>query len=180
VYRVNPWGTSQMKTLPSSEAEAMMRSLKGFLCEGQPGSFLLSVCRVFATHQSVSSTAAVWPRKSGIWSGSLPRSFRGMTANAPPPPDSQLTERYSGLTCQAPGVNELKMRLGGAARENTQITHLHQVGIPGIAADVEVVVAKLLLGGLSKDVSWSEDRSAAVACEAAFQFPAQRSGARRS
>ena len=31
-----------MKTLPSSEAEAMMRSLKGFLCEGQPVS---SSCR---------------------------------------------------------------------------------------------------------------------------------------
>jgi hypothetical protein len=28
----------------------------------------------------------------------LPRSFRGMTANAPPPEESQLTERYSGLT----------------------------------------------------------------------------------
>lgn len=38
------------------------------------------------------------PRNSGIWSGTLPLSFRGMTANAPPPPDSQLTDRYSGLT----------------------------------------------------------------------------------
>lgn len=33
VKRVNPSGTSQMKTLPSSDAEAMMRSLKGFLGE---------------------------------------------------------------------------------------------------------------------------------------------------
>lgn len=50
------------------------------------------------TYQSVSRTVAVCPRNSGIWSGSLPRSFRGMTANAPPPEESQLTERYSGLT----------------------------------------------------------------------------------
>ena len=55
----------------------MMRSLNGF--------------------QSVSSTEAVCPRKSGIWSGSFPRSLTGMTANAPPPLDSQLTERYSGF-----------------------------------------------------------------------------------
>ena len=31
VYRLKFLGTSQMKTLPSSDAEAMMRSLKGFL-----------------------------------------------------------------------------------------------------------------------------------------------------
>lgn len=48
-------------------------------------------------HQSVSRTTAVWPRKRGIWSGSLPLSLSGMTANAPPPPDSQLTDRYSGF-----------------------------------------------------------------------------------
>ena len=50
-------------------------------------------------YQSVSSTAAVCPRKRGIWSGSLPRSLRGMTAKAPPPDASQLTDKYSGLTC---------------------------------------------------------------------------------
>lgn len=37
------------------------------------------------------------PRKRGIWSGSLPLSLTGMTANAPPPPDSQFTDRNSGL-----------------------------------------------------------------------------------
>jgi hypothetical protein len=52
----------------------------------------------------------------------------------------------------------------GADQGNGPVTHLHQVGVPGIAADVEVVIAKLLLGGLPKDVSWAEDRSAAVAC----------------
>lgn len=49
-------------------------------------------------YQSVSRTEAVCPRNSGIWSGTFPRSLRGMTANAPPPDASQLTERYSGLT----------------------------------------------------------------------------------
>lgn len=39
-------------------------------------------------------------------------------------------------------------------RRKRKIEYLHQVAIPGIAADMEVVVAKLLLGGLSKDVSW--------------------------
>lgn len=50
-----------------------------------------------SSYQSVSKTTAVCPRNSGIWSGSFPLSFTGMTANAPPPPDSQLTDRYSGL-----------------------------------------------------------------------------------
>ena len=44
-------------------------------------------------HQSVSSTTAVWPRNRGILSGNLPRSWRGITAKAPPPPASQFTDR---------------------------------------------------------------------------------------
>jgi hypothetical protein len=72
-------GTFQMKTLPSSDADAISESLKGL--------------------QSVSRTAAVCPRKSGIWSGARPFSLMGMTANAPPPLDSQLTAMYSGLAC---------------------------------------------------------------------------------
>ena len=48
-------------------------------------------------HQSVSVTTAVWPRKRGMTSGSLPFSCSGMTAKAPPPLASQLTARYSGL-----------------------------------------------------------------------------------
>lgn len=39
VWSVNPCGTSQMNTLPSSEAEAMMRSLNGFLVASQTISF---------------------------------------------------------------------------------------------------------------------------------------------
>ena len=103
-----------------------------------------------ATHQSVSSTAAVWPRNKGIWSGSFPRSFRGMTANAPPPPDSQLTERYSGLTWARSEGSAAGL---GCDEAGYRAKYLHQVGIPGIAADVEVVVAELLLGRLPKDVS---------------------------
>lgn len=78
VNRVKSLGTSHIKILPSSEPEAMIRSLKG--------------C------QSVSNTTAVCPRKRGTTSGIFPFSFSGITANAPPPPDSQLTARYSGLT----------------------------------------------------------------------------------
>lgn len=53
--------------------------------------------RVNDAHQSVSRTAAVWPRKRGMTSGSFPRSSTGMTAKAPPPLASQLTDRYLGL-----------------------------------------------------------------------------------
>lgn len=77
VRKLNLSGTCHRKTLPSSEAEAMMESSKGL--------------------QSVSSTTAVCPLKRGNCSGSFPRSSKGMTANAPPPPASQLTARYLGL-----------------------------------------------------------------------------------
>lgn len=66
-----------MNTFPSSDPDAIKESLNG--------------------DQSVSRTGAVWPRKSGIDSGRRPRWESGMTAKAPPPPDSQLTERYDGL-----------------------------------------------------------------------------------
>lgn len=77
VRKVKLSGTCQRKTLPSSEADAMMESSKGL--------------------QSVSSTTAVWPRNNGKSSGSFPRSSKGITANAPPPPASQLTAKYLGL-----------------------------------------------------------------------------------
>lgn len=55
------------------------------------------------TCQSVSSTTAVCPRNNGILSGTLPRSSTGMTANAPPPLDSQFTDMYSGLAYMLSG-----------------------------------------------------------------------------
>lgn len=51
--------------------------------------------------QSVSNTAAVCPRNSGRVSGRRPFSSMGMTANAPPPLASQLTEMYSGFACSS-------------------------------------------------------------------------------
>lgn len=77
VKRVKLSGTSHKNTLPSSDADAMISSLKGL--------------------QSVSSTAAVCPRNRGNCSGSLPFSSSGITANAPPPLASQLTATYFGL-----------------------------------------------------------------------------------
>jgi hypothetical protein len=50
-------------------------------------------------YQSVSKTTAVWPLNNGMRSGSLPLSFVGITAKAPPPLDSQLTAMYSGFAC---------------------------------------------------------------------------------
>lgn len=74
-----------------------------------------------------------------------------MTANAPPPPDSQLTDRNSGFTwqtrllCVAFMIRTLEVGL-----------YLHKIGIPRIPTDVEIVVAELLPGRLSEDVSCME------------------------
>lgn len=83
-------------TLPSSDPEHISESLKGFL----PPFNTNAVRRSGEVYQSVSSTTAVWPLKSGIRSGSLPLSLVGITANAPPPLASQLTAMYSGLAWQ--------------------------------------------------------------------------------
>jgi hypothetical protein len=84
------------RTLPSSEAEAISESLKGLLHVYERCPAIVHPVRAY---QSVSRTAAVCPRKRGICSGTRPFSLRGMTAKAPPPLASQLTERYSGFAC---------------------------------------------------------------------------------
>ena len=94
LYRVNPWGTCHINTFPSSEPDAIIRSLKGFLLES---ALVTSHCA--STHQSVSNTGPVCPLKRGICSGNLPFSLTGITAKAPPPLASQLTARYSGFAC---------------------------------------------------------------------------------
>lgn len=58
-----------------------------------------------AAYQSVSKTTALCPLKSGNWSGSRPFSFNGMTAKAPPPLASQLTERYVEFALKTVNVN---------------------------------------------------------------------------
>ena len=47
---------------------------------------------LFDSYQSVSNTTAVCPLNSGSSSGNRPFSLIGMTAKAPPPLASQLTE----------------------------------------------------------------------------------------
>jgi hypothetical protein len=103
-WSVNPCGTCHTKTLPSSDPEATILSWNGFLIPCVNPYLYCQVVfysREEASYQSVSRTAAVCPRNSGSWSGSLPLSLTGIMANAPPPLDSQLTEMYSGLTCLA-------------------------------------------------------------------------------
>lgn len=120
----------------------------------------------------------MWPLNSGITSGSFPLSSSGMTAKEPPPPDSQLTERYFGLTyiAQAHVLISAAIPLflgyvrvvawkevGGprwmcSHRRVGLVTgrgegYLYEVGIPGILADVEVIVAVLLPRRLAIDVS---------------------------
>jgi hypothetical protein len=85
----------------------------------------------------VSNTGPVCPLKRGICSGSLPFSLTGITANAPPPLASQLTARYSGFAW-------IHRQLGPLPQEQARGTNLHQIGIPRIATDVQVVVARFL------------------------------------
>ena len=100
-------------------------------------------------YQSVSRTTAVCPRNRGIWSGSLPRSLSGMTAKAPPPEASQLTERYSGLTCATHQPQWSRLSAGRLG------AYLDQIGVPGISADAQVVVAGVLARRFAKDVAWT-------------------------
>lgn len=85
--------------------------------------------------QSVSRTAAVWPRKRGSLSGSLPRSSTGMTAKAPPPPASQLTAIYFGFAFDCMSVD---------LSVDVRLAYLDQVGIPGILSNSEVVITLIL------------------------------------
>ncbi len=68
--------------MASSEPDMIMLSLNGL--------------------KSVSKTAAVCPLNNGTLSGALPTSSTGITANAPPPEEFQLTEMYLpfALRCQ--------------------------------------------------------------------------------
>jgi hypothetical protein len=42
---------------------------------------------------------------------------------------------------------------------------LHKIGVPGIATDVQVIIAKLLSGGLAKDVPCAGDRGRMVSID---------------
>ena len=59
VWSVKSCGTSQMNTFPSSEAEAMMWSLKGFLGRSAERSCAAKPQTACETYQSVSRTVAV-------------------------------------------------------------------------------------------------------------------------
>lgn len=76
-----------------------------------------------------------------------------MTAKAPPPEDSQLTDRYSALACVSARISTSCRGKAAAYLASRRSPYLYQVRVPGISADAQVIVAKLLLGGLAKDVS---------------------------
>ena len=117
------------------------------------------------SYQSVSKTAAVCPLNNGICSGSLPFSFSGITANAPPPPDSQLTDKYCGLTCDSDSIpaerqperpsvmNKLSIRssihcLHANPRYISRLsTCLYQIRVPRILWYSKSIVALLLKSG---------------------------------
>lgn len=80
-----------------------------------------------------------------------------MTAKAPPPLASQLTERYSGLAFAIRLVSSYTPQGGRAQWAHDErgafLTDLDQVGVPSIATDSDVVIAELLPRRLSEDVS---------------------------
>jgi hypothetical protein len=113
-------------------------------CRISPAAYRAPVCK--QAYQSVSKTGAVCPRNRGICSGSLPFSLIGITANAPPPLASQLTEMYSGFACMPSAPTP--------ACSGPRSPDLHQVRIPGIATDMQVIIGSLLLCGLPENMSY--------------------------
>lgn len=129
-------GTRHKKTLPSSEPEAISESLKGFL--GVSVQQRADALQDGRAYQSVSSTTAVCPLNNGILSGTLPLSSTGMTANAPPPLASQLTEIYSGFAwTRQTIVSEL-------VGHRVELAYLDQIGVPCVPRHSEVVIALFL------------------------------------
>lgn len=86
-------------------------------------------------YQSVSNTTAVCPLNRGNCSGNRPFSFIGMTANAPPPLASQLTEMYCGLAC-------MSVRPDG--RTPLRMCYLDEVCVPGIPRNAYIIIALFL------------------------------------
>lgn len=83
----------------------------------------------------MSKTTAVCPLNKGNCSGNRPFSLIGMTANAPPPLASQLTEIYCGFAFV------LSDRILFAPM---RVHHLYEIRIPGIFGDAYVIVALFL------------------------------------
>ena len=101
-------------------------------------------CIVRSFYQSVSKTTAVCPRNKGNCSGNRPFSLMGMTANAPPPLASQLTDIYCGFAfVLSDHILHIPMR----------VHHLYEVRIPSISGDPYVIVALFLSKGSASDRS---------------------------
>ena len=62
-----------------------------------PSSEQLAICCSLNGLKAVSKTGPLCPLNNETVSGAFPVSLTGMTANAPPPEDSQLTEMYFPL-----------------------------------------------------------------------------------
>lgn len=117
-----------LRNLPYADLSIIRPRCYNTIIERVPGRCQqYSGALVLTPYQSVSNTGPVCPRNSGICSGNRPFSFTGITAKAPPPLASQLTERYSGLAWPT-SVSPMFHQVCGS--------YLDQIRVPGIATDM--------------------------------------------
>lgn len=137
VKRVKSLGTSHMKIFPSSEPEAITRSLKGCL-QAMP-SAQRERARAWQTSADPSGRRSVFALPVGVQNNSGVPAEEGHLVG-------QLTLLVHGNDRECAAAARLPID-----REVLRIG-LDQIRIPSIPTDVEVVVAELLPGRLPKDV----------------------------
>ena len=142
LYSVKPCGTCHMNTLPSSEPEAMIRSLKGFLQESaQRFEQQLQHPPICVQHRrSMSSKERDLFRQSAL----LVNRYNSKCASTARFPIDREVFWICLDSLSAPSPFPKNQARG---------SHLHQICIPSIATDVQVVIASLLSRRLPKDMS---------------------------
>ena len=142
LYSVKPWGTCHMNTFPSSEPEAITRSLKGFLTESALYFELLDLHPpVCVQHRpSVSSKERDLLRQATFLVDRY--DCKGASTAGFPIDGEVFWICLDSLSAPSP-----------FPKNQARGSHLHQICIPSIATDVQVVIASLLSRRLPKDMS---------------------------
>ena len=141
-YKLKPCGTCQMKTFPSSDPEAITLSLKGFLPSSAVASSKRHLNPPICVQNRRSMSSKQWDllRQSTL----LIHRYNSKGASATGfPIDSQVFRVCLRKSQSAPPASNI----GHAS------SHLHQICIPSISTDMQVIIARLLPRGLPKDVS---------------------------
>jgi hypothetical protein len=138
---VKPSGTCHMNTFPSSEPDAMIRSLKGFLGKSAPRfqRQLLHSPICVQHRRSMSSEKRDLLRQAAFLIDGY-NSKSASTARFP------IDREVLGICLDSPSARF-------PPRYHARRSHLHQICIPCVATDMQVVVASFLSRWLPKDVS---------------------------